>query len=143
MKFTFRLEGVLEQRKHVERQCQRNVASAQQNLLGVQAELDALVAVRRTSSAELRSGRLSVAALAAHQRFALATRAKATTLRQRIADARRELEHAHSVLVEAAKQRRIMEKLRDRERVRWAESMRKREDRESEESARTAHHARI
>ena len=143
-KFTFKLEGVLEQRKHVERQRQRDVAAAQQRALQLQAELDALAAVKRASAKDLRSGApLSAAALAAHQRFATATRLKGATLRHSIAEARHELEAAQHALLEAAKQRKVMEKLREREYARWAEQMRLRDLAEADEiaAARRAHAA--
>ena len=141
-KFTFKLEAVLEQRKHVERQRQREVAAAQQRVLSVQAELDAMAAVKRASAKDLRSGSpLSAATLAAHQRFAAATRHKGAVLRHSLADARRELATAQHTLLEAAKQRKVMEKLREREQSRWAEQMRRREQAEADEiaAARRAH----
>jgi flagellar FliJ protein len=143
-KFTFKLESVLEQRRHVERQRQRDLAAAQRKVLGLQAELDALVAVRRASAKDLRTrGKLSAAALAAHQRFAAGTRHKVAALDRAIADARRELEAAQIALLEAAKQRKVIEKLREREQMRWASEMRKRETAESEDiaAARRAHAA--
>lgn len=143
-KFTFKLEAVLEQRKHVERQRQREVAADQQRVLQLQAELDALVAVKRASANELRSGTtLSAAKLAAHQRFATATRHKGAALQRSIGEARRELDAAQRVLLEAAKQRKVMEKLREREHARWAEQMRLRELAEADEiaAARRAHAA--
>jgi flagellar FliJ protein len=142
-KFTFKLEAVLEQRKHVERQRQREVADAQQRILSLQAELDALAAVKRASAKELRHGALTPATLAAHQRFAAATRQKGVTLHRSLAHARHELAAAQDVLLEAAKQRKVMEKLRDREQQRWAEQMRRRELAEADEiaAARRAHAA--
>jgi flagellar FliJ protein len=144
-KFTFKLEAVLEQRKHVERQRQREVAAAQNRLLQLQADLDALSAVKRASAKDLRAGpgALTAAALAAHQRFATAMRHKGAVLQQSIADARRELDAAQRVLLEAAKQRKVMEKLREREQARWAEQVRQRELAEADEiaAARRAHAA--
>jgi flagellar FliJ protein len=145
-RFTFKLEGVLEQRKHVERQRQREVATVHHKLLKIQAELDAMSAVKRQSAAELRSGQLNAAALAAHQRFAAAMRQKASALNRQIDEARRELAAAQLELVEAAKQRKIMEKLRDREHARWTDAQRKRESREAEEVIRNvhqSHHVRV
>ncbi len=104
-RFTFKLEAVLEQRKSVERQRQRDVATAQHALLKLQAEIDALAAVSRSSAIALRSGRLSAAALAAHQRFILSMRHKAKSLKQQHAGAERELRDAQAALTEAAKQR--------------------------------------
>ncbi len=143
-KFTFKLEAVLEQRKHVERQRQREVAGAQNRLMQLQAELDALSAVKRASAKDLRGhGALTAAALAAHQRFATAMRHKGAALTKSIAEARRELDAAQRVLLEAAKQRKVMEKLREREHARWAEQMRLRELAEADEiaAARRAHAA--
>ena len=140
-RFTFKLEGVLEQRKQLEMQRQRDVATAQKSVLSVQAELDALAAVSRSSSAQLRSRSLTAAALAAHQRFALSKRAKSATLRSRLADSQRDLHHAQAALMEAAKQRKVMEKLRDREHAKWLEHQRKRDAQESEETARQIQHA--
>ena len=135
-RFTFKLEGVLEQRKHAERQRQRDVAAAQQQMLKLQAELDALAAVSRTSAAELRTGRLSAAALAAHQRFILSMRHKAVALRQQQADAERELADAQAALSEAAKQRKVMEKLREREHAKWSEAQQRRDAQEADDVAR-------
>src|SRR5215475_11696146 len=99
-KFTFKLAGVLEHRKQIERQRQREVAVAQQKVLSIQAEMDALAAVKRSSSEQLRRGHLSAAALAAHQRFAAAMRQKASGLKRQLEDARRELDAAQLVLLE-------------------------------------------
>jgi flagellar FliJ protein len=136
-KFTFKLEGVLEQRKHAERQRQREVAAVQHKLLRLRAELDALVAVKRTSAAALRAaGRtLTAAALAAHQRFAAAMRQKATTLDCQTSDARAELGRARDALLEAAKQRKVMEKLRERTYAHWLLGARKRADADADELA--------
>ena len=139
-KFTFKLAGVLEHRRQVERQRQRELAVAQQTVLALQAELDALGAVKRASSGQLRRrGHLSAAALAAHQRFASAMRQKASSLSRQMADARRLLEDAQVNLLEAAKQRKIMEKLREREQARWEETERRREAAEADEIARLMH----
>ena len=135
-RFTFKLEGVLEQRKNAERQRQRDVAAAQQMLLKLQAELDALAAVSRSSAIELRSGGLSAAALAAHQRFVLSMRHKAGALKQQRAGAERELRDAQAALTEAAKQRKVMEKLREREHAKWSEQQRRRDAQDADEVAR-------
>jgi len=135
-RFTFKLDGVLEQRKNAERQRQRDVAAAQQAMLKFQAELDALAAVSRNSAIELRSGRLTAAALAAHQRFILSMRHKAKSLKQQHVDAERELHDAQAALTEAAKQRKVMEKLREREHAKWAEAQRRRDAEEADDVAR-------
>ena len=135
-RFTFKLKAVLEQRKNAERQRQRDVATAQKTLLKLQAEIDALAAVSRTSAAELRSGRLSPAALAAHQRFILSMRHKSATLKQRHRDTERELHDAQAALTEAAKQRKVMEKLREREHAKWADQQRRRDAQDADDVSR-------
>ena len=135
-RFAFKLDGVLEQRKNAERQRQRDVATAQKMLLKLQAEIDALSAVSRSSAIELRSGRLSAAALAAHQRFLLSMRHKSKSLKQQHAEADRDLHDAQSALTEAAKQRKVMEKLREREHAKWAEHQRRRDAQEADDVAR-------
>lgn len=135
-RFTFKLEAVLEQRKSAERQRQRDVAAAQQALLKLQAEIDALAAMSRSSAAELRSSGLSAAALAAHQRFILSMRHKGAALRQQQSAAERELSDAQAALTEAAKQRKVMEKLREREHAKWMEAERRRDAQEADDVAR-------
>src|SRR5690242_9003875 len=95
-RFTFKLDGVLEQRKQVEMQRQRDVATAQRTVLTLQAELDALSALSRTSAAELRTSNVTAAVLAAHQRFAVSTRRKSVLLKQQLADAQGKLTSAHA-----------------------------------------------
>jgi flagellar protein FliJ len=138
-KFTFKLAGVLEHRKQIERQRQRELAVAQQKVLGVQAEIDALNAVKRSSSDHLRTGRLTAASLAAHQRFAAAMRQKASALARQLDHARHEVEGAQLTLLEAAKQRKMMEKLRERELARWTEAQQRRESAEADDVARQMH----
>ena len=135
-RFSFKLEGVLEQRKNAERQRQRDVATAQHALLKLQAEIDALAAVSRASAAELRSSRLSAAGLAAHQRFILSMRHKAGALKQQHADTERELSDAQAALTEAAKQRKVIEKLREREHAKWSAVQQRRDAQDAEDVAR-------
>ena len=135
-RFTFKLEGVLEQRKNAELARQRDVAVAQQKVLTLRAEIDALAAVARASAVELRSGQLSASALAAHQRFNLSVRHKLAALREQHVAAEREVADARGALTEASKQRKVMEKLREREHARWLEAQRRRELAEADEVAR-------
>ena len=135
-RFTFKLEAVLEQRKNAERQRQRDVATAQHAMLKLQAEIDALAAVSRKSATELRSGGLSAAALAAHQRFTLSMRHKSAALKRRLGETEGELHDAQAALTEAAKQRKVMEKLREREHAKWADQQRRRDAQEADDVAR-------
>jgi flagellar export protein FliJ len=101
----------------------------------LEAVLEQLAAVSRTSAAELRSGRLSAAALAAHQRFILSIRHKSAALKGGLGGAERDLHDAQAALTEAAKQRKVMEKLREREHAKWAEQQRRRDAQEADDVA--------
>jgi len=135
-RFTFKLDAVLEQRRHAEHHRQRAMAAAQHKVLRLQAELDAMAAMKRASAAELRATgrRLTAATLAAHQQFAAAMRQKAATLNRQIAEAQLEMDLAQSALLEAAKQRKVIEKLREREQARWLADQRRREQHHADEA---------
>lgn len=137
----FKLEGVLEQRLHAERLKQRELATAQHALLRVQAELDSLEAMSRLSAADLRVGKLTAPVLIAHQQFAVAMRHKGAALRKQVQAATREHALAQSALMEAAKQRKVIEKLRERELNKWFESQKRREAADADEVGRQLHHA--
>jgi flagellar biosynthesis chaperone FliJ len=63
------------------------------------------------------------------------------TLKQQLAEAERRLSHAQTALTEAAKQRKVMEKLREREHAKWIEQQRKLDAAENEEVTRQIQHA--
>jgi flagellar export protein FliJ len=69
-------------------------------------------------------------------------RQKQSTLGRQIAEAQLEMDVAQSALLEAAKQRKVMEKLREREQTRWQAAQRRREQVEADEvTARAAREA--
>jgi len=122
-RFVFRLEGVLRQRQHIERQRQRELAMAGAQMAALQAELRALNEDLQQTGQEMRqshlTGRLDLAMLTAHRRYVVGMQRKAANLIQRMALAQRQVEAARAALAEAAKQRRIIEKLRERQYERW------------------------
>ena len=122
-KFVFKFDGVLRQREHVETQRQRELAVVQQEMTGLQVELRALTDAVHASTADLRdnhlTGRLDLNFLAAHRRFTLAMARKGAALVQQIAGVQKRLDVAQAALAEAAKQRKIIEKLRERQLERW------------------------
>jgi flagellar biosynthesis chaperone FliJ len=63
-------------------------------------------------------------------------RHKAKSLKQQHADGERDLHDAQAALTEAAKQRKVMEKLREREHAKWAEAQRRRDAQEADDVAR-------
>ena len=121
--FKFNLQTVLEQREREERLCQKSLGEAA--VRKQQAE-DELVAVEReitTNNESMRDnhlvGKLDVNVLTSHRRYLIAMRQQVIGLAQRIAAARLEVEQARRKLNEAAKNRKAIEVLRDRQKQRW------------------------
>jgi flagellar biosynthesis chaperone FliJ len=63
-------------------------------------------------------------------------RHKAGALKQQHAETERELSDAQAALTEAAKQRKVIEKLREREHAKWAAAQQRREVQDAEDVAR-------
>ncbi len=130
-RFVFQLEGVLEHRRHVERQKQRDLAVAQAQLSQLEAELRRLDESVRQTNEDVRrnhlTGVLDMNFLAAHRRFMNATQRQAMNLVQRMALAQRKAQEAQKALIEAAKQRKVIEKLRERYQQRWQAELDRRE----------------
>jgi flagellar FliJ protein len=126
-RFEFHLEPVLRHRKDIERQKQRDVAIVQAQMVPLQAELKRLDEMVEQATADLRQTRLigsvDMSFIAAHRRFTASIQRKAMSLVQKMALVQRRLEEVRGELAEAAKNRRIMEKLRERHYLRWREAL--------------------
>jgi flagellar protein FliJ len=138
-KFVFKFDGVLRQREHVETQRQRELAIVQQEMTRLQAELKQLNESVEGSTNDLRTnhltGKLDLNFLAAHRRFMLAMQRKAMGLVQQIASVQKRVDIAQAALAEAAKQRKIMEKLREKNLERWKADLARKEMTETDEIA--------
>ena len=138
-KFVFKFDGVLRQREHVETQRQRELAVVQQEMTALQTHLRALNESVQTSTADLRdnhlTGRLDLNFLAAHRRFMLAMTRKGAALVQQIAGVQKRVDVAQAALAEAAKQRKIIEKLREKSLERWKADLARKEMMETDEIA--------
>jgi flagellar FliJ protein len=130
-KFIFRLEGALRQRKNVEEQRKRELAEWQTQMEVLDAELRALDASVRATEQDLRANRLigplDLSFLAAHRRYAFSMQRKALVIAERMAGIQNSLNEARRNLIEAAKQRKIVERLRERQQLRWKEALDKSE----------------
>lgn len=130
-KFVFNLEAVLRQRSHIEKEKQRELALIQRQMTQLQHELRALNETVQTAASDIRDNRLvgtlDMAFLAAHRRFMAATQRKGTELVQRMAIVQKQVEDAQRTLAEAAKDRKAMEKLKEKQHERWKASMTHRE----------------
>ncbi len=138
-KFVFKFDGVLRQREHVETQRQRELAVVQQEMTKLQNDLRALNDSVQGSTDDLRNnhltGRLDLNFLAAHRRFMLAMQRKGSMIAQQIGTVQKRLDVAQAALAEAAKQRKIMEKLREKSLERWKEDLSRKEMMETDEIA--------
>jgi flagellar FliJ protein len=129
--FTFKLRAVLRQREVVEQGCQREVAVLEADRVAVKAEMTRLDETLRAALTDLRQnqlrGELNLSFLAAHRRFMFAMQRQAAVLIQKLDAAQKKVDAARVKLAEAAKQRRIIEKLRERQHATWAEAINRKE----------------
>jgi len=144
-RFVFKLAGVLKQRLHEERLRQRELAERQAHVAQLQQQLKGLNERVQSASDDVRNnrlvGKLDMPFLAAHRRFLAAMQRGAVEIVQRMAIAQKQVDEARAVLAEAAKQRKIIEKLRERQIKRWRAEQDRRETIELDEIARqNAHH---
>jgi flagellar FliJ protein len=130
-RFVFKLSGVLKQRKHEEQSRQRDLAERQAQLAALAMSLQRLNDSVAASNDDLRSNRLTGALdmsfLGAHRRFVLAMRQQAIELLQKLALAQRHVDEANARLAEAAKRRKAIEKLREKQFAQWRAEMDRKE----------------
>lgn len=130
-KFDFPLEGVLRQRKNVEQERQRALAAVQLQMTQLQSELKDLDQTAQDALLDLRQnglvGHIDMGFIAAHRRFTGAVQRKAMGLVQRMALVQREIDQKRAALAQAAKERKIIEKLKEKQHQRWLEDQNRRE----------------
>ena len=130
-KFVFRLQPVLRHREHVEQERLRDLAVAQAEMTRLQNELKALNDALQSGAADMKlnhlSGRLDVNYLAAHRRYTVAMQRKGMTLVQDMARQQKKVDDAQRLHAEAAKERKVIEKLREKQHERWAAEINRKE----------------
>jgi flagellar FliJ protein len=136
-RFTFKLQGVLDYRQELESRRQKELAQAQAQMQAMQSELRQLNQEMQAQTGDLRQnhmvGPLSMDFLMSHRRFMLGMQQRAMVLVQRMALVQREIDQRRAALAQAAKERKIIEKLRDRHRERWLADQNTRERNELDE----------
>lgn len=136
-RFVFKLQAVLTQREHEEKQCQRELAVRTAQLVSLQNMLREMDQTMQSAIETLRRdhlvGTLDLGYLAAHRRFANGIQRQALTLMQRIALAQKQVDEAQAKLAEAARSRKIIEKLRERQLARWQEEQARKQQTELDE----------
>src|SRR4051812_20825190 len=122
-KFVFNLESVLRHRLHVEQERQRELAAAQAEMTRLQAELKSLNDALQVSSAQMKAGHLTgtldVNYLAAHRRYTVAMQRAGQVIVQDMVRQQRKVDDAQRLFSEAAKERKVLEKLREGRREQW------------------------
>jgi len=138
-KFIFQLDGVLQHRTNVEHQRKRELAVIQAQMTVLDAELRALDVSVQNSVADLRTnrliGKLDLPFLTAHRRYSLAMQRKAMGIAEKMAGIKLQVDAAKRNLAEASKQRKILEKLRERQMGRWREGIERRDVADMDEIA--------
>jgi flagellar FliJ protein len=136
-KFIFKLEGVLRQRKHIEQEKQRQLAVRQKQLVELHQVLREMQQTVETTNDDLRKnrliGRLNMEFIAAHRRFLTGMQKQAMGIAQKMAIAQRSVDEARLELAEAAKQRKAIEKLKEKQLERWRAEQSRRESAELDE----------
>lgn len=121
--FVFHLEAVLRHRKNTERDRQRALAEVQALMTPLQNRLDELDTTVRQSVADIRQHRLTgvldMAFLAAHRRFLNASQKQAIEIAQQMAKLQLKIDAARRDLAAAARDRKIIEKLKEKQYERW------------------------
>src|SRR5437764_5779084 len=122
-RFEFHLEGVLRHRMNVEHHRQRDLALVEAQMLPLEAQLAALDAQVQTSNADLKQnrlmGKIDLNFLAAHRRYLGATQRRAMEIAEKMAVVQRKLDRARQALIDAARDRAVLEKLREKQQTAW------------------------
>ena len=130
-KFTFQLQGVLQHRERLEREKQREFALAQAERVRIQNELKMLDESVQRATDDLRrnhlTGKIDLSFLTAHRRFILSTQRRGVALIETLNTAQKAVDTARHALAEAAKQKKILEKLKERQYQRWVEEQARKE----------------
>jgi len=130
--FKFKLQPVLRQREIIEQQRQRDVAAAECGAGGdcgrVEADgADGGRCADRSSARNQLVGPLNLSYLAGHRRFMIAMQRQGVAVAQKLEAAQKKVDAERVKLAEASKQRRIIEKLREKQQAEWLEAANRKE----------------
>ena len=136
-KFVFPLDAVLKHRAHAERERLRELAACQAEMARLQQELKALNESLQASAVDMKANRLTgpidVSFLAAHRRYTVAMQIKGNALVQDMARQQKKVDDAQRLLAEAAKERKVIEKLREKQFERWKQEADRKEQADADE----------
>jgi flagellar FliJ protein len=122
-RFLFHLDGLLRHRKNQERERQRDLAVIAAEMARLQGEVESLNSTVATTLDDLRSnrlvGKIDVQFLSAHRRYILSVQRKTASIAQKMTVVQKQIDDARLQLMEAARQRKMLEKLREKHHQTW------------------------
>jgi flagellar FliJ protein len=130
-RFIFKLDGVLQHRERIEQDRQRELSVVVAEMTRLEAELLSMNQELQRTTTDVRDhhlvGRLDMRYLAAHRRYMLGMQRKVYALAQEMTQQQQLVDEARRAMAEASKQRKILEKLRERHQQEWAQAEARRE----------------
>jgi flagellar FliJ protein len=136
--FTFQYETVLEQRRRVERQRQRELAEAQQAQQRMKDQLRQMQQTVDQSKQQIREqliGSVDLTQIGSVARYSAQVTFRGQQLVQQLATQDKEVQQARAQLAEATRQRKILEQLKERHYQQWLWQQRRNERRQQDELA--------
>ena len=141
-KFHYRLQTMLKLKEHQERQKQKEHAQALEQVYRQKDKLKAIDSSRNTAlnfQRQRLQSRLSIATMLTCSRYLLKLKGDTMLGREALNGLEREAEKKRLNLVEASKQRKIYEKLKDKQKERFYSEYERRDAIELDEIALTSH----
>ena len=130
-RFVFRLQALLTHRQQVEKDKQRRVAQVQQQIQAVvqliQEAQARISAENRTLGAKELTGRLDMQYIAHEKRFVGALTVRISLAMQKLAGLEQTLAAARAELLAAARARKVIEKLKEKQYARWRMELERKE----------------
>jgi flagellar protein FliJ len=122
-RFHFKLEALLTHRRQIEREKQRRVAQVQQDIQDVRRHIqetqNLIHAQNQTLGTKELTGRLDMQYIAHEKRFVGALTVRIVLATQKLAGLEQTLAAARAELLAAARDRKVIEKLREKQYARW------------------------
>lgn len=137
-RFVFKFEALLKHRQTVEDQRQRELAQHLRAQMILQSQLRTMQQTIRDSKQQLGQGlvgKVDLSAISQFAGFSGHTSLRAQQIVVRLAEMQKDIDEARRNLLEAARHRKALELLRDRERDQWRREQQRREDLELDELA--------
>lgn len=138
MAFRFRYQSLLEHRRHVEEQRQRELAQRLQRrreLENMLTEAQSTIRENKHELAESLRGRVDMSQLGMFARYSVHMAGRGMHVVRHIAAAQQEVDKAREELLHATQQVKALELLRDREHAQWKKQQKKKEDQQLDELA--------